>query len=99
MLLICSLAALVAVEYFEPFTYIKNKIGLGSKRKLSSDIFLIDILIYSIWKVCNCSSCCSYHIYWISYLIMYGSLYGMIIGVISYFLTFIIKEKIMTINL
>jgi hypothetical protein len=99
MMLLSSLAAILIVDEFEPIQYLKNKSGLGRKRRLKSDRKIIDIIIYTIHKILNCSACCSYHIFWISYLIYYHSLFGMILGIICYFLTFIFKEKIFTIRL
>lgn len=99
MILYSSLWAILLIDYLEPLKYVKNKLGLGSKRKLVSDRIFVDYFIYTIWKILNCPMCLSYHIFWITYLIYYGSLLGIILGVVCYFLTFIIKEKIMYIKL
>jgi hypothetical protein len=99
LMLLSCLWAILMIDYLEPFIYIKNKLGLGYKRKLYSDIKIINLLIYTIWKVLNCPMCLSYHLFWISYLIYYQSPFGIILGVVCYFLTFIIKEKILTIKL
>jgi hypothetical protein len=91
--------AIIIVDYFEPFDFLKKRIGLGRVRKIKSDRPIIDALIYTIHKILNCSFCLSYHIFWISYLIYFGSPLGLILGVFCYFITHIIKNKIMTITL
>ena len=99
LLLLCSCWAIVLVDYFEPIQYFKLKFGLSQKRLLKSDRRIVDILIYTIWKILNCPSCMSYHLYWISSLVFYGNIYGIFYGILCYFITFIIKEKIMYIKL
>lgn len=99
MMLLSSCWSIVIVNYFEPLQQIKDRVGLGRKRQLKSDRNIIDYIIYIVWKVLNCPNCMSYHIFWISYLISYSSLFGIILGVFCYFITHIIKEKIMYVRL
>lgn len=99
LILVCSAWAILILEFFEPFKKLKKKIGLDEERKLKSDIPLVDAIIYTIWKVINCSACFSSHLFWISYLIINGSLFGFILCPLVFFITFLIKEHILTIRL
>ena len=99
IILLCSLWAIVLTDYLEPFLKFKEKIGLGSIRKLKSDITLIDNLIYTVWYILHCPMCLSYHMFWIVYLILFNSFFGIILGVICYFLTYVIREHIMIVRL
>lgn len=86
ILIIISVFSLVMVDEFEPLLYLKDKIGLGSKRKLKSKYLFIDSIIYTIWKIMNCAPCFSYHSTWIIFLIL-GSNWGFIFGFLTYLIT------------
>lgn len=95
MFILCSLWGIIVVDEFQPFQQIKEKIGLGTKRKLFSGYIVVDYIIFLIYKVINCPMCLSYHFFWITYLIVYGSVLGIFLGAISYFLTFYIKKTLL----
>ena len=99
LMLLCSLWTLLIFDWVPLFRTIKNNMGLGDERKLTSDFALVDFSIYIVWKIISCSSCFSAHLFWIVYLIMTGSFIGILLCPIVYFLTFIIREKILTIKL
>ena len=99
MMLLSSLWSLLIMDFFTPFRHFKESLGLGYTRTLKSDYILLEYVIYVIHKVLNCAGCLSAHIFWITYLITYGSFYGMLLCPIVFFLTFVIKEKILTIEL
>jgi len=99
MMLSSSLVAILIIDFLTPFQFLKNKMGLDTPRRLVSDIPFIDLLIYIVWKIMSCPSCFSAHIFWICYAIINCSLFGMVLCPIVFFLTFIIKDKILSIHL
>ena len=84
ILTIIAIISNVIVIDLDPLTWLKDKLGLGTTRKLKSEYKFIDIIFYTIWKLLNCSSCLSY---WITVAFFYfigGSLIGLFIGFLTY---------------
>jgi len=98
MLVLSSLWSLIINDYLSPLLQLKDAIGMGRNRTVVSDYIVLDYILYLIHKLINCSMCLSFHIFWISYLIIYDSWFGIMLAPISYFITFIIKEKLLRID-
>jgi hypothetical protein len=92
-LIILSVFSLVIVDELEPFLKYKDRIGMGRKRLLRSKYYVIDSIIYIIWKVINCSPCFSYHLTWVVFLCL-GSWLGFLLGFITFLITKILYLKV-----
>lgn len=79
-LLVIAIFSNIFNHQIDPINYLKEKIGLGYKRKVFSQIKFIDLIIYTIHKIFNCSPCLSY---WIT-ILYYQSLEGLWLGLITY---------------
>ena len=99
IILLTSLWSLLIIDFFEPFKQLKDKIGMGYSRTLVSDRIGIDYILYLIHKIMNCSSCFSSYFIILNWFIYFGNFYGILLMPVCFFLTWIIKEKLLTINL
>ena len=93
-LLIISISANLFARYIDPLQWIKQKMGLSTQRLLRSKIKVIDILIYTIWKLLNCVGCIAY---WTTVIWFYynGTFDGFYLGVISYAMAVYIENNIL----
>ena len=80
-ILIIAIAANIITNQIDPLNWIKDKMGIGSVRRLKSKYTLIDLIIYIIWKVMNCSPCLSY---WITGIYFLPTYEGFILGILTY---------------
>jgi len=93
-ILVCiSVCSLIIVDDLEPFIKFRNRIGLGPKRLLRSKYKIVDLIIYTIWKVTNCAPCLSYHLTWILF-VSFGSWWGFLFGFITYLISKFLYLKI-----
>lgn len=79
-LIVISIFSNIFVHQVDPINWIKEKIGLGYKRKVFSKFKLIDLFIYTIWKILNCPGCLSF---WIT-IGYYQNIDSIWLGLISY---------------
>lgn len=95
ILMFISIISLIIVEDFEPLINLKNKLGLGFKRKIKSKYKFIDIILSIFHKLLNCAPCLSYHLTWLFFLII-GSYIGFIIGIFTYVITKLLYKYLWT---
>lgn len=93
ILFLISIAANILTNQFDPLEWIKKKIGLGIEREVYSKYFVIDMIIYTIWKLLNCPGCISY---WITVLWFLPGIEGIYLGLISYTLSTWLYNNIFT---
>lgn len=98
IMIISSCWALLLQE-FQPYRALLTYLKIGEVRKIISDYWLIDYLLFLIWKVCNCSLCMSAHIFWLTVLILTGSFIGVYLCPVVYFLTFWMNKKIVNVSI
>jgi len=84
ILILISIASNILANDIDPLQWIKNKLGVGPRRELKSDYFIVDTIAYSIWKLLNCNSCLAY---WITFVFFLPALDGLYLGLISYALS------------
>jgi len=105
--LLSSLWSILLVDYFDPYKFILNKLGLYYKNVYNEEMKKIeqvrnwtsfnpwlDYIFYFITKLFNCALCLSYWIFSFSILILCSSFMGFIFGVVIYFLTMLIQKII-----
>lgn len=95
-LIIIAILGNVLSSQFDPLEWIKNRLGIGTKREIYSKYFIIDTIIYTFWKLLNCNSCLSY---WITVIYFLPSLEGFYLGLISYTISHWLYNKVFTTQL
>ncbi len=73
---------------------IVEDLQFNMKKRIWSNYWFLDYLLFLAFKLSNCPLCLSAHIFWITYLILYHSLFGFVLCPIVYFATFLIKKYI-----
>ena len=96
ILIIISMVSNIITEHLDPLIYIKDKMGLGRIRKLKSDYGFIDMILFTIWKLLNCSLCISY---WLTVIYFLPSYEGFYLGFITYGITMFLYNKLFTTSL
>jgi hypothetical protein len=97
--LLSSCWSILIIEDFTLYRQLLDKLGLGYERKIMSGYKLIDLLLFIIWKVNNCSLCFSAWLYGFIILILLNSFYGFLTMSLVYYLTFILNKKVFNIKI